>query len=357
MPSMNVEISSAVDLAGVAHDAPVGEEQDAVGVARGDRVVRHHRDRLAVARARRGEQRRAPRGRCASRGCRWARRRTPGRAGSRAPARSRRAAADRPRARAVGGRCGRASPSTSTSSSIHSCSRAIGRRPSSSNGSMMLPRTSSVGTRLNDWNTNPMRRRRSTVSALSESSLISVSPSHARPDGRRVETGHDVHQGRLARSRRAHDGRELAAAQAERDVVECGDGSRAASVALAEFGDAGDEAEVGGLDLHAFDATDAPWPGHPTAGWFAVILWDDVDGHGVGFAAWSPNPARNCDIDQSALDAAAEKGLVHRRADRRRGRRTPLRARRGISRTVRCGCRTPRRPASPSRAAARPSPR
>ena len=44
------------------------------------------------------------------------------------------------------------------------------------------------------------------------------------------------------------------------------------AVALAERGDAGDETEVGGLDLHVVDATDATGPRHPAAEWFAVIL-------------------------------------------------------------------------------------
>jgi hypothetical protein len=62
--------------------------------------------------------------------------------------------------------------------------------------------------------------------------------------GGAVETGHDVHEGGLARARRAHDGGELAAAEPERDVVERGHGSRAVAVPLAEPGDAGDETEV-----------------------------------------------------------------------------------------------------------------
>src|SRR5215218_3976239 len=41
---------------GIPHDAPVGEEEDPVGMARGDRVVRHHRDALPVTCARRGEK-------------------------------------------------------------------------------------------------------------------------------------------------------------------------------------------------------------------------------------------------------------------------------------------------------------
>ena len=41
--------------------------------------------------------------------------------------------------------------------------RRVGLRPSSSNGNSTLPSMSSVGTRLNDWNTKPMRRRRSRV--------------------------------------------------------------------------------------------------------------------------------------------------------------------------------------------------
>jgi hypothetical protein len=65
--------------------------------------------------------------------------------------------------------------------SVHSCCSRVGLRPSISNGNRMLARTSSVGTRLNDWNTNPTRRRRSTVSSASSIPLISVAPTKTRP--------------------------------------------------------------------------------------------------------------------------------------------------------------------------------
>jgi hypothetical protein len=46
----------------------------------------------------------------------------------------------------------------------------------------MLPITSSVGTRLKLWNTKPTRRRRSTVRAASSRLVMSVEPSHTRPE-------------------------------------------------------------------------------------------------------------------------------------------------------------------------------
>ena len=149
----------------IAHDAPVGEEEDAVGVARGDRVVRDHRDRWPCSRLAAASR---P---STSRPVRESR--LP--VGSSANTRSGRVAS----ARAIATRCCCPPESScgggrSAVARARGCRRArrstpapsrLGRRPSSSNGSMMLPRTSSVGTRLNDWNTKPTRRRRSTVRA------------------------------------------------------------------------------------------------------------------------------------------------------------------------------------------------
>ncbi len=91
----------------------------------------------------------APRARCASRGCRSARRRRPDRAPwrgrGRSPTRCCWPPAELVRAMAGGGRSGRA---TRSSPSMRAFSIAVGRRPSRSNGSRMLPCASRVGTRL-----------------------------------------------------------------------------------------------------------------------------------------------------------------------------------------------------------------
>ena len=204
----------------VAHDPPVGEEEHAVGVARGDRVVGHHRDRLAVLAARGGEQpqhlaagaRVEVAGRLVGEhqvGARW-----------RARGRSRRAAAGRPRARAGGGAGAAPSPRVSTSSSIHA--RSVAARPAA----VELERQQHVAAHVEgrheverlehepDAATAQHRERR-----VGELGDVGVAEPRAA-GGRRVEAGHDVHERRLARARRAHDGGELAAADAERDVVE-----------------------------------------------------------------------------------------------------------------------------------------
>ena len=63
--------------------------------------------------------------------------------------------------------------------SSHSLS---GRLPAMSMGRVMFSRALRVGTRLNDWNTNPTPTRRSRVSALSDSPVNSVSPIQVWPD-------------------------------------------------------------------------------------------------------------------------------------------------------------------------------
>ena len=76
----------------------------------------------------------------------------------------------------------------------------------------------SVGTRLNDWNTKPMWSRRIWVRLLSSSFPMSKSPTNVWPEVGPVEAGHAVHQGGLARARRAHDGREAAALEGHVDA-------------------------------------------------------------------------------------------------------------------------------------------
>ena len=49
-------------------------------------------------------------------------------------------------------------------------------------GSTMFSAAVMVGSRLNDWKMKPIRSRRSSVSALSLSEVISVSPRYTSPD-------------------------------------------------------------------------------------------------------------------------------------------------------------------------------
>ncbi len=56
-----------------------------------------------------------------------------------------------------------------------------GRRPAIDSGSRMFSSAVRVGTRLNDWKTNPISSRRSRVSSLSPSRLSSVSPTKTEP--------------------------------------------------------------------------------------------------------------------------------------------------------------------------------
>ena len=70
------------------------------------------------------------------------------------------------------------------------------------------------------WKTKPMWRRRSLVSCLSGISVMSSPPIFTRPLRRAVEPGEQVHERRLARARRAHDGRELADGDLERDAAQ-----------------------------------------------------------------------------------------------------------------------------------------
>ena len=92
----------------------------------------------------------------------------------------------------------------------------------------------SVGSRLNDWKTKPMCRRRSFVSARSAIVEISSPPIVHGAGGRAVEAGEQVHQRRLAGARRAHDGRELAGGHLERDAAQGVDGGLAVAVAAGE---------------------------------------------------------------------------------------------------------------------------
>ena len=81
------------------------------------------------------------------------------------------------------GRCDRRSrrPTVSITPSSHS---RFGFLPASAVGSVMFSSAVSVGIRLYDWNTKPMRSRRRSVSSLSDSEPSATSPTKTSPDVR-----------------------------------------------------------------------------------------------------------------------------------------------------------------------------
>ena len=96
-----------------------------------------------------------------------------------------------------------------------------GLRPARSSGRVMFSSAVSVGTRLNAWKTNPTRsRRRAGEVLVVEGREIGVADEHLAR-GERVEPGDAVHERRLARAGRAHDGGEPAAVEVDGDAVEC----------------------------------------------------------------------------------------------------------------------------------------
>ncbi len=107
------------------------------------------------------------------------------------------------------GRCDRRSPrpTSDTSWSNHASS---GFSPAMVSGRRMFSLAVSIGNRLKNWKTKPMCSRRSFVRSLSPSVVISVPADADGARSRLVEPREDVHQRRLARARRAHDGRGLA---------------------------------------------------------------------------------------------------------------------------------------------------
>ena len=75
-----------------------------------------------------------------------------------------------------------------------------------------------------------MCSRRSFVRSLSPSVVISVPAIPTEPERRLVEPREDVHQGRLARARRAHDGRRLGRRDVDRHAAQGVDGGVSFSV-------------------------------------------------------------------------------------------------------------------------------
>jgi len=156
---------------------PSARKKRAVGVRSRARVVRHDHDGLAGLIDGAGAEAEDHRRSTWSRGCRSARRRRSPRAARSSPAHRRPAVAGRRQlARIVG------EPVTQTDGVDDRVDPCLsGSRPARSSGSRMFSSAVSVGTRLNDWKTNPTRSRRSAVRALSSSEVRSVSPMNTRP--------------------------------------------------------------------------------------------------------------------------------------------------------------------------------
>ena len=69
-----------------------------------------------------------------------------------------------------------------TVSTIEATQCSSGLRPAIRMGRTMFSAAVMVGNRLNDWKMKPIRSRRSSVSALSLSDVISVSPRYTSPE-------------------------------------------------------------------------------------------------------------------------------------------------------------------------------
>ena len=130
----------------------------------------------------------------------------------------------------------RRNPTASTSRASHFAS---GRRPAIVSGSRMFSPAVSTGSRLNAWNTNPMRSRRSLVSARSSSAVSSVSPSQTVPTVHCVQPGKAVHESGLARPGRTHDRREPSNGDGQGDPVQGGHGAGIPAVPLGYLDRAG----------------------------------------------------------------------------------------------------------------------
>ena len=145
----------------------------------------------------------------------------------------------------------------------------------------MFSRAVRVGTRLKAWKMKPILSRRSRVSRLSSSvDEVGVADEDAAR-GEGVEPGDAVHQRRLARARRAHDGGELAGVEVDGDVVEGGHRGVAVAVALGGLLGAGGHGAHSGSGLgghgcsHDLIVSRTGRSRHRASGRSRVLLEDD----------------------------------------------------------------------------------
>ena len=85
--------------------------------------------------------------------------------------------------------------------------------PAIESGRRMFSSAVSIGSRLKNWKMKPMCLRRSFVISVSLRFPSRVPAERHVAGGRQVERGEDVHQGRLAGARRAHDRGQLRGAR------------------------------------------------------------------------------------------------------------------------------------------------
>ena len=111
-----------------------------------------------------------------------------------------------------------------------------GLRPAIESGRTRFSSAVRTGSRLKNWKTKPSLSRRSLVSSPSSSLVMSIAVELDRAGGRFVEPGEDVHQGRLARARGAHDRGEAVALEGGADAVEGIDGGVPLAVAAVDVG-------------------------------------------------------------------------------------------------------------------------
>ena len=109
------------------------------------------------------------------------------------------------------GRCVRRSPMRVAAITWSNQARS-GSLPAIASGSSMFSSAVSIGSRLKNWKTKPMWSRRSSVSSVSSSLVMSMPSSSTVPSVGRSRPGEQVHQRGLARARRPHHGGELARA-------------------------------------------------------------------------------------------------------------------------------------------------
>ena len=268
----------------------------------GARVVGDHHGRLAVELDGLAQERRAPRRRPRSRGCRSARRRTAPSAWRRARGRSRRAAAGRRRARpAVAAAVGEADARRAA----RRARRAVGlaRRRSRAAGRRSPPRVS-IGQQVEG-----LEDEADVAAAQLGQRLVAHRGDVLAADvdgalGRAVEAGEQVHQRRLAGARRAHDGGELAGGDVQRDAAQGVDGGLALAVA------AGDGAGGDGRRRRR-----GAWP----------RAWRDGAGTGcgpfVGERSATAAPAR--DAGDGAVEGAGGSSAAVASASERPGRPPP----------------------------------
>ena len=104
---------------------------------------------------------------------------------------------------------------------------------SSTHGTATLSNTVRLGSRWNDWNTNPSRRRRNRARSASERVARSVPPTMTEPAVGRSTAPEQIQQRALARPAAAEERDRPAARNAKRNFVQRRDGIGALSIRLA----------------------------------------------------------------------------------------------------------------------------